>query len=159
MAAELALHRIDSPEDNRLPSILALSNAIFSADGSTKHGSLTYWQNHLTHPSSFIIYLAPASTPDKPVAFVFVIPRTTTPPLKNGASDSLHIWLAGVLPECRSGGCFTRLVDQLGNADQLTICTFPSRFPNMWRWLTSRGWVQERELDEGKILFSRSRLT
>ena len=158
MPAGIELFRIDCPEDDNLPNILALSNTIFSADRPTKHGSLLYWQNHLKHISSCIIYLAPTSTPDKPVAFVFVIPRTTTPPLKNGATESLHIWLAGVLPECRAGGCFTRLMSELGDADQLTVCTFPSRFPQMWRWLTSRGWVQERELGDGKVLLSKPRV-
>ncbi len=158
MTTELELHRIHSPEDQSLPNILALSNFIFSADATTKHGSLLYWQSHLTHPSSFIVYLAPASTPDKPVAFVFIIPRTNSPPLRNGASDSLHIWLAGVLPDCRKGGCLTRLVQELGGAEILTVCTYPTRFPNMWRWLVGRGWVQEREFDDGKILLSRSRV-
>ncbi|RPD57207.1 hypothetical protein L226DRAFT_536633 [Lentinus tigrinus ALCF2SS1-7] len=159
MTTELELHRIDSPNDENLPRVLTLSNAIFSADGSTKHGSLPYWQNHLKHKSSSIIYLTPVTASDNPVAFLFLIPRSTTPPLKNGASNSLHVWLAGVLPECRTGGCFTRLMNELNDVDQLTVCTFPTRFPDMWRWLTSRGWVQERELDEGKVLLSRSRTT
>ncbi|KAI0690877.1 hypothetical protein C8T65DRAFT_671115 [Cerioporus squamosus] len=158
MTTELALHRIHSPEDKNLPNVLALSNTIFSADGSTKHGSLPYWQHHLSHPSSFVVYLAPASSLDKPIAFLFLIPRTNSPPLKNGANDSLHIWLAGVLPECRKGGCLTRLVQELDAANVLTVCTYPTRFPNMWRWLVGRGWVQEREFDDGKIMLSRSRV-
>ena len=153
-ADHLELHRIHTPDDERVPTILAMSNDIFSADSSTKHGQLSYWKNHLAHPSSFIIYL---STAARPVGFVFVIPRTTVPALSCGASESTHIWLAGVLPEYRKAGCLARMVKELDDVEILTVCTVPTRFPSMWKWLTSRGWTQERELGDGKILLSRSR--
>ena len=154
---DLQLCRIHSPDDENVAKVLTLSNAIFNADGSTKHGQLAYWRKQLAHPSSFIIYLAPTSAPDTPVAFVFVTHRVNDPPLRSGATDSVHIWLAGVLPEWRKGGCLGRMVRELDCVEELTVCTFPSRYPDMWRWLNGRGWVQERELADGKIMLSRSR--
>ena len=155
--SDLTLHTINSPDSPQVAVILALSNRIFSSDTSTKHGSLAYWQNHLAHPVSKIFYLVSASAPEQPVGLIFVIPRTTEPPLKNGGTDSVHIWLAGVLPEWRKSGCLTQMIQELRDVDQLTVCTYPSRFPNMWKWLNSRGWVQEREFEDGKVLLSRTR--
>ncbi len=152
---DLTLHAIHSPDDPQLEHILALSNRIFSSDATTKHGSLSYWQNHLTHPVSKILYIVPPSAPAQPIGFIFVIPRTTQPPLKNGATDSVHIWLAGVLPEWRKAGCLTRMIQELAGVGQLTVCTYPARFPNMWKWLNGRGWVQERDFEDGKVLLSR----
>lgn len=86
---------------------------------------------------------------------MFAIPRVTEPPLRNGRAESTHIWLAGVLHEWRKGGCLARMVRELDGIEQLTVCTYPTRFPDMWRWLTHRGWVQERELADGKVLLSR----
>ncbi|KAI0765629.1 hypothetical protein BD413DRAFT_163623 [Trametes elegans] len=153
--ASLNLYRIDSSDDGRVENILTLSNFIFAADDSTKHGSLPYWRRSLSHPSAFILFLASESRPDTPVAFLFVIPRTYNPPLRSGATDGLHIWLAGVRPTFRSAGCLTTMVRQLGNIGTVTVCTFPSRFPDMWNWLTRRGWLLEQELEEGKVMFSR----
>ncbi|KAM5541423.1 hypothetical protein V8D89_004977 [Ganoderma adspersum] len=151
---DLTLHTIHSPDDPQLADILALSNRIFSSDETTKHGSLACWENYLAHPVSRILYLVPPSAPAHPIGFIFVIPRTTEPPLNNGATDSAHIWLAGVLPEWRRAGCLTRMIEELDGVGQLTICTYPSRFPNMWRWLNSRGWAQERKFEDGKVLLS-----
>ncbi|KAI1791919.1 hypothetical protein LXA43DRAFT_1009855 [Ganoderma leucocontextum] len=152
---DLTLRTIRCPDDPHLAGILALSNRIFSSGRATKHASLAYWQNQLTNPVSRILYLIPAFTPEQPIGFIFLIPRTTQPRLKNGAIDSVHIWLAALLPEWRKAGCLTRMIQELDGVDQLTICTYPSRFPNMWRWLNSRGWVQEREFEDGKVLLTR----
>ena len=151
---EFTLHTIHSPDDPQLADILALSKLIFSSNEATKHSSLDYWKNHLAHPVSRILYLAPTSAPTQPIGFIFVIPRTSEPALRDGANDSAHVWLAGVLPEWRKAGCLTRMIQELDGLGQLTICTYSSRFPNMWRWLNSRGWTQEREFDDGKVLLS-----
>ena len=159
-ASALQLHKLASPDDPLLPTVLALSNAIFNTDPSedATHGSLAEWQARLARPSSFIVYLAPPTeAAPQPVAFLFMIPRITNPPLRNGVIESTHIWLAGVLPEWRRGGCLATMVAALDDIDPLTVCTYPSRFPNMWAWLNRRGWVQERELGEGKVMFSRPR--
>ncbi|TBU24412.1 hypothetical protein BD311DRAFT_671892, partial [Dichomitus squalens] len=100
-----------------------------------------YWQNHLTHPLSMIVYLGLVSLPGQAIGFVSVIPRTTEPSLKNGATQSIYIWPAAVLPQWRKAGCLTKLMQEPRNADQLTICTYPSRFPSMWKWLNGRGWI------------------
>ncbi|KAI0676117.1 hypothetical protein C8Q78DRAFT_369688 [Trametes maxima] len=157
VADALELHTIDALVDENVSNVLALSNLIFGVDGRTdvKHGSLSSWRNRLSHPSSFILYLAPASNPNEPVAFLFVVPRQHDPPLWSGATDGIHIWLAGVLPEWRAAGCLARMVRELDDVDTLTVCTFPSRFPAMWNWLTRRGWLQEHEFSDGKVLFSR----
>ena len=146
--ATLAMHRlvIDSPDlDEKISRVLALSNAIFSSDPSSKYASLPYWRARLAEPSAVLLYLtapAPTQTPTndhsrdvEPIAFLFAHPRTHAPPIHNGAADSLHIWLAGVAPEWRRGGCLGKLVEELrmGSADRhLTVCTYPIIFPDMW---------------------------
>ncbi|KAI0351341.1 hypothetical protein OH77DRAFT_948222 [Trametes cingulata] len=154
-SSSLQLHRIDSPEDEHVESVLALFNAIFPPDPSAKRGSLQTWRTKLSHPSSFILYLAPRTQPTKPVAFIFVTSRVYDSPLKSGAPEGLHIWLAGTSPECRAAGCLTRMVHELKNIETLTICTHPTRFPHMWNYLTRRGWIQEQVFPEGKVMFSR----
>ncbi|KAI0364682.1 hypothetical protein BV20DRAFT_825465 [Pilatotrama ljubarskyi] len=155
LSSPLQLLRIDSPDDENLERILALSNSIFSPDGSTKHSSLQHWRNQLSHPSSFIVYLVPSTGPTEPVAFAFVEYRAHDSPLKSGAAESLHVWLAGTSPHWRKTGCLTRLFQELRGIETLTICTIPARFPDMWKWLTRRGWIQEQELAEDKVMFSR----
>ncbi|KAI0630646.1 hypothetical protein C8Q77DRAFT_1062937 [Trametes polyzona] len=153
---QLQLHRITTPDDDNIGRVLTLSNAIFSADESTKHGSLSYRRDQLSHPSSFIIYLTPTtSPPNDPVAFLFVLPRNYDPPLHNGATEGLHIWLAGVAPEWRAAGCLTTMVNELNDIGVLTVCTYPLRFPLMWKWLSRRGWLPEQEFADGKIMYSR----
>jgi len=146
-----------------LPGIIAFSNAIFSADPTTKYGSLSYWKERLSHPSSVIIYLTPTDTGDPEeditsVGFLFAHPRTHTPPLEAGQAETLHIWLAGVSPKWRNGGCLAKMVDAIpaGNGfELLTVCTTPGKFPDMWKWLQKRGWKVERDMGEGKVLLSK----
>ena len=158
-ASALELHTLTSSDDTNLLAVLALSNDIFDADPASKHGSLAAWQERLSRLGSSILFLAPA-TPDgaapRPVAFAFLIPRITRPPLKNGVSEFTHIWIAGTHPDWRKAGCLATLIRALDTVQHLTVCTFPARFPDMWAWLNRRGWVQERELEEGKFLLSRS---
>ncbi|KAI0653022.1 hypothetical protein C8Q70DRAFT_1164660 [Cubamyces menziesii] len=153
--ASLQLHRIDNPDDENIPRILALSNAIFDFDGSTKHGLISYWRDCLVHPSSSILYLAPDAQPTRPVAFLFVIWRKYDEPLKSGTAEGPHVWLAGVSAEWRRGGCLARMVHELRDIESFTICTHPRRYPHMWNWLTRRGWIQEREFEDGKVMFIR----
>lgn len=156
----LRIHRIDTPDDENIERVLAMSNAIFAVtDSNDKHGSLPYWRNHLRHPSSFIIYLASNIQPDIPIAFIFVIHRQYDPPLTNGAVDGLHIWLAGVSSEWRTAGCLTTMIRELDDIATLTICTFQSRFPLMFSWLNRRGWLQEQKFPDGKVMFSRPKNT
>ncbi|KAH9857298.1 hypothetical protein C2E23DRAFT_807413 [Lenzites betulinus] len=153
----LVMRRVTTPDDENIERVLHLSNVIFSADESTKHGSLPYWRNCLLHPASFIIYLTPISPgSDNPVAFIFVIHRKHDRPLKNGATHSTHVWLAGVSPERRRAGCLARMMHEVDNIRPLTICTHPSRYPMMWSWLNRRGWPQEREFADGKVMFSKT---
>jgi hypothetical protein len=93
---------------------------------------------------------------DKPVAFLFAHPRTHLPPLQDGTIESMHIWLAGVLPEWRKSGCLQRMTREVVTDPELTytVCTTPSIFPDMWPWLLKRGWRQERDLGEGKVMLS-----
>lgn len=154
----------DSPDlDAALLAVLSLSNEIFSPDPNTKYSSLSFWKERLSHESSLIVYL---TTPrpdggttrmdDRPIAFLFVHPRTHDPPLQDGSINTPHIWLAGVLPEWRKIGCLQRMMREVVTEPDCTytICTIPSVFPNMWPWLLKRGWKQERELGEGRIMLS-----
>ena len=169
-------------EKAAVTSILQLSNSIFNPESEDHHTSLEEWMTRLSDPASTIIYLVPQpdqspKEPSKddqrppmippPVAFLFAHPRSHPDPLKNGTSQSLHIWLAGVLEEYRGRGCLNTMVNALIDLEErrrrsesssmqtLTVCTTPSRFPLMWAWLRARTrWVFEKELDEGKLLLS-----
>ena len=144
--------------DQMLPKVMALSNRIFSHEPHSKYTSLTLWQERISHPTSFIVYLAPidGAEADQPVAFLFVHPRIHTPPLSNGQNETLHIWLAGVLPEHRRGGYLQRMVDAVPSDSIISVCTAPELFPNMWSWLKKRNWTVERELGGGKVLLSKA---
>ena len=179
-------------EDAAVASILHLSNSIFSPKPESHYASLEEWKKRLSDPASRIIYLAlpqpdqqsPASSgddrshsqpevdPPSAVAFLFVHPRSHPEPLKNGPSQSLHIWLAGVLEEYRRKGYLDTMVnaliddlekrrwgsESLSPMPALTLCTTPSMFPLMWTWLKARTrWVLEKELGGGKILLSLTR--
>lgn len=148
----------ESPNlDLLLPKIIGLSNSIFSHKPGSKYTSLSLWKERISHPSSFIVYMTPidGTETDQPMAFLFVHPRLHTPPLSNGQAETLHIWLAGVLPSCRKGGCLQRMVDAVPSDSMVSVCTMPAIFPDMWAWLKKRGWKVERELGGGKVLLSK----
>lgn len=178
----LVLHRITkaSPDiEEMLPRILSLSNEIFgSSPELTKYAALAVWRDRLRLPGAFIVYLAPSPAPhllvasgiapddesshpslhataSSPVAFLFAQPRTHAPPLASGVKQTVHIWLAGVLPARRRAGNLGRLVrtaEAAAAAGVLTVSTVPERYPDMWWWLTRRGWVVERQIGGGKVL-------
>jgi len=178
MEARYLSHEAD---DTTIASILKLSNSIFNLEPGTHYTSLEEWKRRFSDPGSSIVYLV--SQPDQsptsstgddnspPVAaFLFAHPRSHPEPLKNGSSQSLHIWLAGVLEEYRGRGCLDTMVNALIDLEEsrrhgstpesspmptLTVCTTPLRFPLMWSWLRARTrWVLEKELDGGKVLLS-----
>ncbi|KAI0706145.1 hypothetical protein BC835DRAFT_9393 [Cytidiella melzeri] len=168
IAMQLEAHVLNRASTNLaaiLPEVLSLSNEIFSADPSTKYASLQYWTEQLSHDSSTIIYLTSIASDgqdgdsytSKPIAFLFVHPRAHSLPLKHGGKETLHLWLAGVLPEWRKMGCLERMTSLVMTDPSLTytVCTTPSRFPVMWAWLLKRGWKHERDLGEGKIMLSK----
>ncbi|KAL0945943.1 hypothetical protein HGRIS_012222 [Hohenbuehelia grisea] len=96
----------------------------------------------------------------KPIGFLFAHPRShSDEPLTNGALETMHIWLAGVLPEFRRQGLLEQMVvklmeEMMGIEENLTVCTVPARFPAMWGWLKGRGWAVEKEIAPGKFLLS-----
>ncbi|OSD04912.1 hypothetical protein PYCCODRAFT_1352168, partial [Trametes coccinea BRFM310] len=115
-----------------------------------------HWRSpaRLSDPSSFILYLSPTSEPARPVAFIFVNPREYDPPILEHRKG-LHAWIAGASLDWRNGGCLTRMVHELDDIPVLIICTFPSRFEVMWKWLLRRDWAVERDLGAGKVSLSR----
>ena len=141
-----------------LPTVLHLSNSIFNANPDSKYASFDEWNRRLSVSGAVIVYVAPRSDHMRPVAFLFAHPRLQVPPLACGEENSLHIWLAGVLPERRKEGCLAQMVKSLYTRTSLpfTICTTPEMYPDMWRWLTARGWTVERELAGGKVMLSKS---
>ncbi|CCM01105.1 uncharacterized protein FIBRA_03153 [Fibroporia radiculosa] len=153
----LELHRLTASSQNvaeMLPTLLALSNSVFSADLGSKYASLGEWRKRLASPAAVIIFLAPSASPDRPVAFLFAHDRAHESPLSHGERQSLHVWLAGVLPERRAEGCLSKMMSALDTAPVLTVCTTPAEYQDMWGWLTRRGWATERELDGGKVMLS-----
>lgn len=163
----LALHRLthNSPDiDTILPSLFALSLEIFPPDPTrsprTSEDVQTWW-SRLEHPSSSIIYISPTAYPTKPIALIGVYPRQHEPALRLPGSDhtevqeSMHVWLAGVREDMRARGCLGLMMREFEDegAPVLTVCTFPSTFPNMWAWLRKRGWTVEREFEDvpGKV--------
>jgi len=170
-------------DDTAVASIMRLADSIFNPwpKPDSRYTSLEVWRERLSDPTSSIIYLTPqpdqspsSSEDDKtpivihpPVAFIFAYPRSHPGPLKNGSSQSLHIWLAGVLEEYRGRKCLDTMVNalidlekkrwgsELSSAPVMTVCTSPSRFPSMWAWLRARPWwVLEKEFDDGKVMLS-----
>lgn len=143
--------------DEILPKILALSTDIFESEPDSKYASLTLWKDRLSHPTSAIIYISHHSPDASPYAFLFAYPRSHDQPLSDGETESLHIWLAGVSPSRRREGSLQRMMDSLLSCTPslFTICTIPSRFPNMWDWLNKQGWSVERVLGSGKVLLSK----
>lgn len=187
MNKDLELRYLSHEDESNaaVASILHLSNSIFNfnPESESHRTSLEEWQRRLTDPASSIIYLV--SHPDDrfptslgneqstllptmtPVAFLFAYPRSHLEPLKNGSSQSLHIWLAGVSEGHRGRRCLDTMVNALIELEKkrrglrsssmptLTICTSPSRFPSMWAWLKKRTrWTLEKEWDGGKVMFS-----
>ena len=159
------VHRLVSSSkdvDATLPILLQFSNVVFSANTTSKHTTLAVWRERLSLPSSAILYItstgqSPPTRPEEVIAFLFVHPRTHSPPLSTGETETLHIWLAGVQPEQRRLGLLRKMMDDLFTrvTGRVTICTIPDRFPNMWGWLTKRGWEVERNATEGRILLSK----
>lgn len=171
-------------EDAAIASIIRLSSSIFGPLPEPRYTSLEEWKRRLSDPSSSIVYLVPQPDNDKspppvssgddqspvppPVAYLFAYPRSHPEPLKNGSSQSLHIWLVGVLEEYRGRGSLDIMVNALiehlerkrwesepPSMPTLTVCTNPTRFPSMWSWLRARTWwVLEKEFDGGKVMFS-----
>ncbi|KAF9648627.1 hypothetical protein BDM02DRAFT_3186951 [Thelephora ganbajun] len=158
-------------EDAVVASILQLSNSIFNPESESRYASFEEWKRRLSDPASSIVYLVHRSgrstVPPPPVAFLFAHPRSHPEPLKNGSSQSSHIWLTGVSEEYRGRGCLDTMVDVLIDLEQqrrgselssmptLTVCTVPAAFPSMWTWLRARTqWALEKELDGGKVLLS-----
>jgi hypothetical protein len=151
-------------KDETLPLIISLSNDIFSPDPTSKYASLDVWEQRLSSPSSIILYITledsiPPVKSDNILAFIFVYPRTHQPPLHDGESETLHVWLAGVRPQWRRFGLLGKLIDEFfakrSTATTVTICTVPQRFTDMWSWLTKRGWKVERGSIEAKVLLSK----
>lgn len=148
----------DSPIlEETLPKIMTLSNDILTPEPGSKHESVTRWREHLSHPTSAIVYLSLDSDDAIPYGFLFVYPRNHAQPLSSGATESLHIWMAGVSPSHRRTGALQRMTEALFSkyTGVATVCTIPSRFPDMWAWLIKRGWTVERDLEDGKILLSK----
>lgn len=158
MAEVHMLHASSPDAEQILPIILTLSNDVFQPESQSRHTSLDVWKARLASPSSYITYVTSSGSATPPnaedaIAFLFVHPRTHDPPLHNGQTESLHIWLAGVRPAYRKMGLLRKMVDKVleDATGTVTICTIPPRFPDMWAWLTKRGWNVEREAGEGRI--------
>ncbi|KZT07185.1 uncharacterized protein LAESUDRAFT_758605 [Laetiporus sulphureus 93-53] len=159
MRGVLQLHELKSTQDatEMLPRVLNLSNIIFAPEPGSKYASIAVWKERLPLPDAKILYMAPSSDPSNPIAFVFAHPRTHPLPLKFSETESLHVWLAGVLPARRKEGCLSRMMAALEaeSAVTLTVCTTPDKYPDMWAWLNGRGWSVERELGRGKVMLSK----
>jgi GNAT superfamily N-acetyltransferase len=145
-----------------LQPILDLSNKIFSAEVSTEathHSSLVEWQRRLSYSQSAIVTAAlDAESSQQPVGFIFAHPKQHT----LNAEPVLHIWLAGVLPECRGGGVFHRLMTlvevhalQFG-AERISVATYPNKFEKMYSILSKTGWEVTTDLGGGKVLLMKS---
>lgn len=156
----LAVHSLASSSPNvdaALLQILALSNAIFSAQPDSKYASLAIWRERLSHQDAQLIYLTLADATE-PIAFLFAHPRLHDPPLPvSSTTESLHVWLAGVLPEYRKHGCLALMMAKLAMhaARPLTVCTTPATYPDMYRWLVRNGWLEERGLADGKLMLAK----
>jgi len=151
----LELQQLDPSSPELLQRVLELSNTIFCATPDSKYASIAVWRERFSHTASVILYLSRPQTPDRPVAFLFAYPKTHVPALSGGESETLHIWLAGVIPERRKEGCLARMISALPSLSALTVCTRPADYPDMWNWLIKRGWTVERDMGGGKVMLSK----
>jgi GNAT superfamily N-acetyltransferase len=108
------------------------------------HSQLEVWTKHIEHEDSKVFYATntASETPDHPIGFLFVVPRTQ-PEI---GYELLHIWIAAVDPATRGLGVFPLLMEQVvGHArscgySEITVCTYPDRFTTMYRILQKNGW-------------------
>ena len=144
---ELLCHEITSKEQSAeaFDSILALSRSIFDPDtpecDMPPQNQVPLWESHLEKPNSSIFYVTEKGD-SQPKGFFFVIARTQ-PEI---GRELLHIWLAGVDRASQGLGIFPLLTEKtMEHArrcgyDDMTVCTYPERFPKMFRILGQNGW-------------------
>lgn len=102
------------------------------------------WEERLSLPNAKIFYATNQSslTPDQPIGFFFMLPRTQ-PEI---GYELLHIWLAAVDPAARGLRVFPLLMEgaldhaRRSGGKEVTVCTFPARFKKMYRILNEHGW-------------------
>lgn len=107
-------------------------------------------------PGAAVFYATNGTNHSGVLGFFFLIPRTA-PEI---GIELPHIWLAGVHPDSRGLGVFPFLMqhtieharDSLA-ATEMTVCTYPRRFTQMYRILSQHGWEEVAWREEGvKVL-------
>ena len=144
----ITCHKITSkdqcPETFR--GLLALSISIFNPD-TPEHdlppqNRLATWEDHISLPGAAILYVS--NSDSQPLGFFFAVPRTH-PEIGH---ELLHLWLAGVDPASRGLGIFPLLTEQLKEHarvyryGEMTVCTYPNRFTEMYRILGKNDWKE-----------------
>jgi len=146
-----------SPDlESSLRLVLALSDAVFEPAKPSKYSSLDHWNAKLALPGAFILFTKDQSF-DQPSAFVFALPTV----YRELGKEMMHVWMAGVLPDARGSGQFRKLMQAVANHSRgsmldLSVCTVPGMYPEMFRILLKHGWKIVAVRSEGKILLSRA---
>lgn len=174
---QMSYHSLDSTSPtSQVSAILSLSNTIFDATpDSTKYSSLSLWQSHLSTPNS-IIFFATVPSPNteadvEPIGFLYAFARKPSEYqdavkkvlTQQGVQEVLHVWLAGVVQEYRSGGVFGNLIRYVEDharargIGKMSVATVPARFGRMLDVLKKQGWnvVEDKSVEadvEGKVL-------
>ncbi|MFB6182044.1 MAG: GNAT family N-acetyltransferase [Candidatus Magasanikbacteria bacterium] len=125
--------------------IIELSRVIFSEYSSEedKYHEVEKWKNNLEKDG---LILAAFKKGD-PIGYIFAYN-------KNPDDNAIHIWLSGVKKKYRKKGVFTELysefLDEIKNQNYqgITINTYKEKFPEMFEFLTSKGFSIYKTKDE-----------
>jgi hypothetical protein len=101
--------------------------------------------------SGIKIYLH--ETENKPIGFMVITDANNEKP---------HLWLCGVIEEYRgvqSDGqiiikeLYKRFKTDYKNINSFTVASYPEKFKNMLKWITSQKYKIIKEYDNGKIMY------
>lgn len=151
---QLACHQLthNDTASAALEEAFGLSQSVFAElqDSQRPSNDLSQWKTLLQLPGAAVFY-ATRTNASQVLGFFFLIPRTA-PEI---GVELPHIWIAAVHPASRGLGIFPLLMHHAvkharGIAPQLTVCTYPERFTQMYRILKQHGWEEVARREEGK---------
>ena len=140
-------------EHSYIDDALELHNLVFQEPNQTLYNSKAEWEKRIAAGGFFLVCLHD----DQVVGYVVcdVV-----------ESGELKIWLAGVQPEFRQQGIWSKLYAQVVShakaegRNSVLLNTFPKKFPAMYAFLQSQGaeFYKTQEVDGFEKVFARIQL-
>jgi len=131
-----------------VPTALQLYRIIFEIEEEeeeetrSKYTDVSIWRKRATEGSLLVAFEEDDDDRCRPIGFVLAYPRQK----ENTEEHQFHIWLAGVLETCRGRGVWNELLGLTRRhatesrcIHELSIFTFPSKFPVMYKSLLKKG--------------------